>query len=263
VSDIPGGQRPEILADIQHVGFTYGGAWAVRDCSFSIPQGRVTGLIGPNGAGKTTLMEMLSGSIRPRTGQIIFEGIDVTRMGAAERAQLGIVRTFQTARVLPRLPVIENVMIAAQSQLGERAAAAILFRRRWVSQEKALRSEAAELVGWLGLSEHLYHEARTLSGGQQRLLEMARALMAHPKMLLLDEPTAGVYPEISQLIATRVNEIARNGVTVLVVAHNMGFLANIASEVVVMAEGTVLTSGSLEYNGSHVKEQLSDPTSRR
>jgi ABC-type branched-subunit amino acid transport system ATPase component len=237
---------PGTLVEIDNLAFAYGGAWAIDGCSFDIHRGQVTGLIGPNGAGKSTLIENLSGTLRPARGRLVYDGTDITRLSASHRARLGIVRTFQNARVFPRLPVLENVMIAAQEQRGESAFRAILWRRSWLAQERELRDEAATLLDWLGLTEHLDRPAGTLSGGQRRLLEMARALMAKPTLLLLDEPTAGVFPETSQLIATRVREIAEQGVTILLIAHNMGFLSAVADDVVVMAEGKVLMRGPLD-----------------
>lgn len=243
--------EPKALVQIKDVGFRYGGAWAVRNCTFDVYEGRITGLIGPNGAGKSTLMEVLSGFLPPAEGQIFYNGEDVSRVGAVGMASRGVVRTFQSAKVFPRLPVIENVMIAAGNQTGEGALRSMFWRRSWASQENALRVEAAELIDWLGLSSHLYVPAGNLSGGQQRLLEIARALMAHPKLLLFDEPTAGVFPEVSQLIARRIREIAAQGVTILVVAHNMGFLEAVADECVVMAAGKLLTRGGLKYVREH------------
>jgi ABC-type branched-subunit amino acid transport system ATPase component len=246
VNGAANGSRANDLLVIEDITFAYGGVWAVDGCSFTVDSGQVTGLIGPNGAGKSTLIETLSGNLRPARGRFIFEGIDITRQDAAHRARLGIVRTFQEARVFPRLPVIENVMIAAQDQKGENAARAIFWRRGWKAQEERFRAEAIELLEWLGLGGHMYSLAGTLSGGQRRLLEMARALMAKPRLLLLDEPTAGVFPETSVLIAERVREIAATGVGILLIAHNMGFLASTADEVVVMAEGKVLIKGHLD-----------------
>ena len=241
---------PAILA-IRDVGFAYGGVWAVNGCSFTVAEGQITGLIGPNGAGKSTLIEVISGFLRPQRGSIAFEGQDITGIGPARIARLGIIRTFQTSRVFARLPVIENVMIAAQGQTGENPLRAMLWSRSWAKQEADLRKEARELLGWLGLSDHAERPAGTLSGGQRRLMEIARALMAHPKLLLLDEPTAGVFPEISRLIADRVRQIAAQHVSILLIAHNMGFLSSVADEVVVMAQGKVLTRGSLDYVRSH------------
>jgi branched-chain amino acid transport system permease protein len=241
----------DVLLDIRDVVYSYGGARAVAGCSFSIDRGTVTGLIGPNGAGKSTLVEILSGRLTPQSGEVVLEGLRVGGRRPAGMSRLGVARTFQTARVLAHLPVLENVLIAAPAQRGEDPIAALFWPRGWRDQEAALRAEATELLGWLGLSSHLDRPAGELSGGQRRLMEIARALMAHPRLLLMDEPTAGVFPETSQLIARRVREIADGGVTVLVIAHNMAFLSRVADEVVVMAEGKVLTRGSLAEAREH------------
>jgi branched-chain amino acid transport system permease protein len=250
----PADSQPEagsVLLDIRDVVYSYGGARAVAGCSFSIDRSTVTGLIGPNGAGKSTLVEILSGRLTPQSGEVVLDGRSVGGRGPAGMSRLGVARTFQTARVLPHLPLLENVMIAAPGQRGEAPIPAVFWQRGWRDQEATLRAEATELLGWLGLSSHLDRPAGALSGGQRRLMEIARALMAHPRLLLMDEPTAGVFPETSQLIARRVREIAENGVTVLLIAHNMAFLSWVADEVVVMAEGKVLTRGSLEEARAH------------
>jgi ABC-type branched-subunit amino acid transport system ATPase component len=239
------------ILELRGVGYAYNGAWAVKDCTFRVARGRVTGLIGPNGAGKSTLIEMVSGSLRPQSGSIVYEGRNISGCGPAKAAQLGIIRTFQTARMLSRLSVIENVMLAAQGQLGENPIRAMFWRHSWERQEQALRKEALDLLLWVGLRDHAHVQARTLSGGQRRLMEIARALMAHPKLLLLDEPTAGVFPETTVLIAERIKEVVDQHVSVLVIAHNMGFLSMVANDVVVMAEGKVLTRGSLDEVRAH------------
>ncbi len=241
----------EAILEIRDVGYAYGGVWAVRDCSMTIGRGLVTGLIGPNGAGKSTLIELVSGFLTPMRGSIVFAGAETAGWGPARTARAGIVRTFQIPRLLPRLPVIENVMLAAMDQAGESPLRAIFWPRGWAGQEAALREEALGLLDWLGLDKHLEKPAGTLSGGQARLLEIARALAAHPRLLLLDEPTAGVFPETSRLIATRVREIAEQGVTILLIAHNMSFLSAVADDVVVMAEGSVLTRGTPAAVRSH------------
>jgi neutral amino acid transport system ATP-binding protein len=239
------------ILELRDVGYAYSGAWAVKDCTFNVARGSVTGLIGPNGAGKSTLIEVVSGSLAPHTGSVIYQGRDIGGCGAAKAAQLGIIRTFQTARLLSRLSVIENVMLAAQGQSGENPLRAMFWRHSWESQEQALRKEALDLLEWVGLRDHAHVQARTLSGGQRRLMEIARALMAHPKLLLLDEPTAGVFPETTVLIAERIKEVVAQHVSVLVIAHNMGFLSMVADDIVVMAEGKVLTRGNLDYVRAH------------
>ncbi|MBO0806814.1 MAG: branched-chain amino acid ABC transporter ATP-binding protein/permease [Actinobacteria bacterium] len=250
-ADASGRPPGQVLVDIRDVTYSYGGVRAVAGCSFGISRGTVTGLIGPNGAGKSTLVELLSGRLAPQSGQILLDGKSTGRQRPAGMSRLGVARTFQTARVLARLPVIENVMIAAPGQRGEGPLAALFWQRGWREQETRLRKEATELLGWLGLSSHLDRPAGSLSGGQRRLMEIARALMAHPRLLLMDEPTAGVFPETSRLIAGRVREIAATGVTVLLIAHNMAFLSSVADDVVVMAEGRVLTRGPLAEVREH------------
>jgi ABC-type branched-subunit amino acid transport system ATPase component len=236
----------DVILDVRGVGHAYGGFWAVRECSFDVPRGSVTGLIGPNGAGKSTLVEMLSRSLEVHAGSIVYDGMEMQRWGPERAARHGVARTFQTARVLRRTPVIENVLIGAQGQIGEQPWKAIFRRRAWAGQEEALRREARELLDWLGLRDHVDAPAGSLSGGQRRLMEIARALMARPKLILLDEPTAGVFPEMSRLIAQRVREVAADGVTILLVAHNMDFLETVADEVVCMAQGHVVARGTLD-----------------
>jgi ABC-type branched-subunit amino acid transport system ATPase component len=248
---VPPSANADVLVDIRDVGFAYSGAWAVDSCSFDIKRGHVTGLIGPNGAGKSTLLELLSGALAPQRGTIVYRGEDISGCGPSSAGRKGIVRTFQTARLLARLPVIENVLIAAPNQVGENPMRAVINRRSWRAQEASLREEAHGLLTWLGIHTHAEAQAGTLSGGQRKLLEIARAMMAHPTLLLLDEPTAGVFPETSRLIAARVRDIADQGVTILVVAHNMGFLADVSNDVVVMAEGKVLTRGTLDSVRQH------------
>jgi branched-chain amino acid transport system ATP-binding protein len=247
------GSRPDALIRIQDVAFAYSGAWAVDGCSFDVTQGRVTGLIGPNGAGKSTLLEILGGALTPARGAVSYRGADIGGCGPSNAARMGIVRTYQTPRLLTRLPVLENVMIGAQGQRGENPLRAVLHRGGWLPQERALRLEALELLTWLNLHTQYDALAGTLSGGQRKLLEIARAMMAHPTLLLLDEPTAGVFPETSRLIAERVRDIADRGVTVLVVAHNMSFLSAVSDDVVVMAEGKVLTRGPLAAVRAHAE----------
>jgi len=231
------------LADIE---FAYGGSKAVAGCSFTVADGLATGLIGPNGAGKSTLIEVIAGGLAPDCGRVVFNGVEIQGLGRAAVARAGIIRTFQTTRELAHLPVLENVVVAAPDQLGESLFASLFLRRRWAAQEAVLRERAEELLDWVGLSKLRSEPAGSLSGGQRRLLEIARALMAQPKLLLLDEPSAGVYPAVRQLIAERIRAIVGQGITVLVIAHNMAFLGEVADDVVVMAEGRVLARGALE-----------------
>jgi ABC-type branched-subunit amino acid transport system ATPase component len=241
-TQVPG----ELILEMRHVRFSYRGVQAVDDCSFGVARGRITGLIGPNGAGKSTLLEIIAGGLRPSSGEIVLDDENIAGNSRYELARKGIARTFQQSRVLKRLSVIENVMVGAQGQVGENPLIGAFFRGRWTKQEEDLIGKADALLAWLDLERLRDEPASSLSGGQRRLLEIARALMADPKVLLLDEPTAGVYPALSVLIVERVKEIAARGVTILMVAHNMSFVSRVCHEVVVMDQGRVLMQGTLE-----------------
>jgi ABC-type branched-subunit amino acid transport system ATPase component len=243
---MPGSESASAILEVRDVHFSYGGVRAVDGCSFDVQRNAATGLIGPNGAGKSTLIDVVAGGLRPQSGQVLFEGEDIAGLGRTAIARRGIIRTFQLSRELGHLPVIENVMIAAQGQAGENPLLALLARRRWQHQEEELRRRADELLAWVGLERLRDAPAGSLSGGQRRLLDIARALMANPRLLLLDEPTAGVYPALVQMIAERLRELPAMGVTLLMVAHNMGFVSSVCDDVVVMAQGRMLTRGPLE-----------------
>lgn len=246
ITSKPGSPETTPILQVEDVEFAYGGAKAVDGCTMDITRGIVTGLIGPNGAGKSTLIELMTGFLKPARGAIYFDGTDIAGWKPARIAQAGIIRTFQIPRLLPRLSVIENVMVARMEQLGENPLRALFVRRSWSGQELELRAEALELLHWLNLGGHAEEPAGTLSGGQSRLLEIARALAAKPKLLLLDEPEAGVFPETKRLIAERIREISASGVSIILIAHNVGFLTSVADEVIVMAQGKLLTRGDAE-----------------
>ncbi|HUY78677.1 MAG TPA: ABC transporter ATP-binding protein [Ktedonobacterales bacterium] len=234
------------VLDIQDVTFNYGGVQALAGATVKAPKGRVTGLIGPNGAGKSTLVEIIAGGLKPSSGHIYYEGRDIAGLRREELFKLGIARTFQQTRLLPRLSVLENVMIAAPGQTGENLLTAMFGRRRWAQQERRLIDRADYLLDWLQLARLRDQPARVLSGGQRRLLEIARALMAEPRLLLLDEPGSGVYPALMRLIGERIREIVSDNVSVLLVAHNMAFVSLVCDYVVVMDQGQVLTAGQLD-----------------
>ena len=234
------------VLDIQDVTFNYGGVQALAGATVKAPKGRVTGLIGPNGAGKSTLVEIIAGGLKPSSGHIYYEGRDIAGLRREELFKLGIARTFQQTRLLPRLSVLENVMIAAPGQTGENLLTAMFGRRRWAQQERRLIDRADYLLEWLQLARLRDQPARVLSGGQRRLLEIARALMAEPRLLLLDEPGSGVYPALMRLIGERIREIVSDNVSVLLVAHNMAFVSLVCDYVVVMDQGQVLTAGQLD-----------------
>lgn len=222
---------------------SFGGVRAVDVEDLQVARGSVVALIGPNGAGKTTFFNVLTGFERADGGQWRFEGEDLSGRPAYAVARAGMVRTFQTARVFPRLSVLDNVRLAAQDQRGEHLRTALL-PWLWRSQERELGDRAAELVRWVGLGEKVDDFAGTLSGGQRKLLELARAVMAAPRLLMLDEPMAGVNPALRQALLDKIRELPGEGITVLFVEHDMDVVSAISDVVVCMAEGQVIASGT-------------------
>ncbi len=221
----------------------FGGVKAVDVDHFEVTPGSIVALIGPNGAGKTTFFNVLTGFERADEGTWVFEGTDLTGRQAYAVARSGMVRTFQTARVFPRLTVLHNVLLAAPAQRGERLWSALL-PWRWKSQDRELAVRARELVEWVGLGAKADDFAGTLSGGQRKLLELARAVMASPRLLMLDEPMAGVNPALRQALLDKITELPGEGITVLFVEHDMDVVSAISDVVVCMAEGTVIAQGT-------------------
>jgi neutral amino acid transport system ATP-binding protein len=222
---------------------SFGGVKAVDVERLEVPAGSIVALIGPNGAGKTTFFNVLTGFERADEGRWVFDGKDLTGRPAYAIARAGMVRTFQTARVFPRLSVLENVKLAAPDQRGERMFTA-LFPWRWRNQDHEVEQRAAELVEWVGMGAKAHDYAGTLSGGQRKLLELARAVMASPRLLMLDEPMAGVNPALRQALLDKITELPGEGITVLFVEHDMDVVSAISDVVVCMAEGRVIAQGT-------------------
>ncbi len=232
---------PILVANDVHRSF--GGVRAVDVDALRVERGSVVALIGPNGAGKTTFFNVLTGFERADGGTWRFEGKDLAGKPAYAVARAGMVRTFQTARVFPRLSVLDNIRLAAQDQAGEHLRTA-LMPWRWRRQEAELGERAAELARWVGLGEKVDDFAGTLSGGQRKLLELARAVMAAPRLLMLDEPMAGVNPALRQALLDKIRELPGEGISVLFVEHDMDVVSAISDLVVCMAEGQVIASGT-------------------
>ena len=222
----------------------FGGLAAVDGVSLDLPPGRIHGLIGPNGAGKSTLFDCLAGEIAADAGRIEIGGARVERLGPEQRLRRGLGRTFQIPRPFPRLSVLENVMLGAQGQLGERILPNFLLPAAVARQERAAREKALDLLAFVGLERHAEAPARVLSGGERKLLELARALMAAPRLLLLDEPAAGVNPALLEIVLQRILDINKQGVAVLVIEHDMQAVAALCAHVHVMAAGRVLCEGT-------------------
>jgi branched-chain amino acid transport system permease protein len=224
----------------------FGGMRAVDGVSFQVREGTLTGLIGPNGAGKSTLLAMLAGTLPVTSGRVVYRGQDITGMPAFRRARLGLVRTFQLASEFKRLTVMENLLSAVPSNRGDSLHGAVLGRRYWKGDESAAIERAAVILERFGLAEFANHYAGDLSGGQRRLVEIMRSLMAQPGMLLLDEPMAGVHPNLARRIGNELVALCNEGMTILMVEHELAIMDEFCDPVVVMAEGAVLAEGTME-----------------
>ena len=223
----------------------FGGVHAVAGVSIEVRRGTLTGLIGPNGAGKSTLLAMLAGTIPVTAGQVIYAGTDVTGVPAFRRARLGLVRTFQLASEFKRLTVMENLLSAVPANRGDSLAGALRGRRYWRRDEEAAIARARGLLDRFGLSGYADTYAGDLSGGQRRLTEIMRALMAEPSLLLLDEPMAGVHPRLARQIGAQLLGLCAEGMTILMVEHELAIMDEFCDPVIVMAEGTVLATGTM------------------
>ena len=235
------------LLAVNDVAISFGGLRAVDGATFDVREGSITALIGPNGAGKTTLFNIVSGFLAPDQGSVRFRGADVTGKPPHRIARMGLVRTFQLTHVLGKMKVLDNVLLASQEQPGENLARAVFLPLAGRRRDRVLRDEARAILDQVGLLTMAGEYAATLSGGQRKLLELARALMTHPRMLLLDEPMAGVNPTLGRELLVKIQDLrATQGVTVLFVEHDMGVVMGVSDEVVVMAEGKVIAEGPPE-----------------
>jgi ABC-type branched-subunit amino acid transport system ATPase component len=230
---------------------TFGNLRAVDGVDLSFAAGRITGVIGPNGAGKTTLFNLIAGSLAPDAGSIVFDGARIDGLAPDRIFRRGLARTFQIPRPFPRMTVLENAMLVPLGQAGES------FWNNWwraaevARQERLARERAAEVLSFCGLGGQLGALAGTLSGGQQKLLELARVLMIRPKMILLDEPAAGVNPTLLETLVEKIRALHAQGVTLLVIEHNMDLVMRLCDPIVVMAQGRVMVEGGPEEIRRH------------
>lgn len=240
---------------------SFGGLRAVNNAHIEVNSGSITGLIGPNGAGKTTLFNLLSNFIRPDGGQVIFDGEAIGHLPPHQIALQGCVRTFQVARVLSRLTVLENMLLAARQQTGENFIQLWWQRPQVRREEGKNRERALSLLESVGLAEKACDYAGALSGGQRKLLEMARALMAQPKLILLDEPAAGVNPTLIGQICEHILNWNRQGISFLIIEHNMDVIMSLCHDVWVLAEGSNLANGTpqeIQQNPAVLEAYLGD-----
>jgi len=238
--------HPEALLTVDDLARSFGGVHAVDGVSFEIPRGSLTGMIGPNGAGKSTVLGMIAGAIKPERGSITLDGQDITGLPSHRAARRGVTRTFQSASVFPRMTVIENLLLGAQPWWGEGILPALVARRRWREQEQEQVLRAYELVERLALSHVAESFAGELSGGQKRLVEIGRAMMARPRLLLLDEPMAGVSRTLAPVIEGLIAELRGDGMTVVLIEHELGVIDRLCSPVIVLAQGRVLMQGEMD-----------------
>ena len=234
------------LLVVEGVSKSFGGHQAVNHVSFALTAGCISGLIGPNGAGKTTLFNCLAGFLKSDSGRILLDGRNVCGLPASDLFAAGMARTFQIPRPFPEMSALDNVMVAAAGQAGEQ------FWNNWLrpklvgEQERQNREAARYWLDFVGLSDWEQKPAQILSGGQRKLLELARVMVSKPRLVLLDEPGAGVNPVLLDQIVDRISALNAKGTTFLIIEHNMDLVASLCNPVMVMAEGQMLMSGDAE-----------------
>lgn len=239
-------QQAESLLQATELSKSFGGIQAVQNARIEVRRGSITGLIGPNGAGKTTLFNLLSNFIKPDRGKIIFNGQPIHHLPPHQIANQGFIRTFQVARVLSRLSVLENMLLATPNQTGENFFKVWFQQGKLKAEERANKAKAMAILESVGLAAKAYDYAGALSGGQRKLLEMARTLMTNPQLILLDEPAAGVNPTLINQICEHIQDWNRQGISFLVIEHNMDVIMSLCDRVWVLAEGTNLAEGTPE-----------------
>ncbi|NYD41525.1 ABC transporter ATP-binding protein [Nocardioides panaciterrulae] len=272
VATTPGSAKPDPILVVDNIVRAFGGMTAVDVGHLEVQRGVITALIGPNGAGKTTFFNLITGFDRPtsaRTGaNWSFDGAKLNKTSASSVARAGMVRTFQLTKALSRMTVMENMLLGAQGQTGENLLKCV-FKPLWRNQEREIEEKAKELLQRFKLLEKKDDYAGSLSGGQRKLLEMARALMSDPKMIMLDEPMAGVNPALTQSLLGHVQSLRDDGMTVLFVEHDMHVVRHISDWVAVMAEGRLVAEGPADtvmsdtavidaYLGAHHDTDLGD-----
>jgi neutral amino acid transport system ATP-binding protein len=268
----PGATKPDPILVVDHIVRQFGGMTAVDVGHLEVQRGIITALIGPNGAGKTTFFNLITGFDKPTSAKQgahwSFDGRKLDKTSASSVAQAGMVRTFQLTKALSRMTVIENMMLGAQNQAGENLFKS-MFHGVWRAQEREIEAKADELLERFKLLEKKQDYAGSLSGGQRKLLEMARALMSDPKMIMLDEPMAGVNPALTQSLLGHIQSLRDEGMTVLFVEHDMHVVRHISDWVAVMAEGRLVAEGAADtvmsdpavidaYLGAHHDTDLGD-----
>lgn len=241
------------MLKINNLTKTFGGLTAVHDVSLQLDDTGITGLVGPNGSGKTTLFHLITGFYRPDRGQIHFNEMRINGLAPHIISRMGLVRTFQQTRVLPFLSALENLMAASPGQTGERLTSVFFQPYRVKREEGRIREKALQILEILNLKPLSQNLAGRLSFGQQKLLELGRVLMGEPEMILLDEPTAGINPTLIRQLVEVMRELARRGIRIFMIEHNMSLVAEICEKVFVMDSGSLIFSGTPSETRKNVR----------
>ena len=239
-------EKSDVVLDVEGLRKTFGGLVAADDASFAVERGTITGLIGPNGAGKSTLFDLITGFYDADAGSVAVDGTDVSDRAPHAIADQGLIRTFQTPRKLAGMTVREAMLVGAQSQVGESFRALFTAGDRVTDQERATLADAQRILERFEIGHLATQPATELSGGQLKLVELARAMLAEPDILLLDEPVAGVNPTLANDLRDRIAALNEAGVTFLIIEHDMEFIMHLADPIIVLDQGSVLVEGPPE-----------------
>jgi branched-chain amino acid transport system ATP-binding protein len=233
----------DALLRVKEVSKHFGGVYAVNGVSLDINHGGICGLVGPNGSGKTTLFNTILGLYKPDQGEIYFQNESISSLAPHKIYDRGLVNAFQIPRLFHSLSVMDNMLVAARGQEGDRLFNSLFLRKRWQEQEKGLIEQALDILELIELEPWAFSPAAELSGGQRKLLEFGRALMAKPRLLLLDEPAAGINPELAKKIFQKLEDFSRNGIAFFIVEHRLEILFDFATWVYVMDKGRIVMAG--------------------
>ncbi|MCK5589995.1 MAG: ABC transporter ATP-binding protein [Dehalococcoidales bacterium] len=233
----------EALLKIREVSKHFGGVYAVNEVNLDIREGGIWGLVGPNGSGKTTLFNTILGLYKPDSGNIYFNGKCINALAPHDVYRQGVVNAFQIPRLFDRMSVLDNMLVAARGHQGDKCLYSLFWRKSWQKQEEGLIDEALDILKLVDLEKWAFSLAGELSGGQRKLLEVGRGLMAKPRLLLLDEPAAGINPALGKSIFQRLKDFSRNGITFFIVEHRLELLFEFANWVYVMDRGRIVAQG--------------------